>query len=159
MNTWPSLTISITYSFGQPDTFHIVCICDPTKLSKGQEGSVSKVPTAAPTPIPTAAPTAEPTPVPTVFEQDVGVMWFAFRTLALSQWANKQKLDFRRARSRLYRSRIFPSKTITCFLFGIFLDLNAPLQTQIFRIHFENLFDMLQIWIVLTKTKHCQHVL
>ena len=88
MNTWPSLTISITYSFGQHDTLHILCICNPTNLSKGQEGSVSKVPTAAPTPIPTAAPTAEPTPVPTVFEQDFDFMWFAFRTMGMSPRAN-----------------------------------------------------------------------
>ena len=144
----------------------ILCICDPTNSFKGLEGSVSKVPTAAPTPIPTAAPTAEPTPVPTVFEQDVGVMWFAFRTLALSQWANKQKLNFG-GLVLDYIEADFSQlilKTTKCFFFGTFLDLqglhtSAPFQTQIFRIHLENLIDMLQFWIVLAKTKHWQHVL
>ena len=87
-STWPSLRISMTYPFGQHGMVLIVCICDPINSSKGEEGSVSKVPTAAPTPIPTAAPTAEPTPVPTVFEQDFAFMWFAFRTMGMSPWAN-----------------------------------------------------------------------
>ena len=84
----PSLTISITYPFGQHGMVLFVCICDLTNSSQCEEGSVSKVPTAAPTPIPTAAPTAEPTPVPTVFEQDFDFMWFAFRTMGMSPWAN-----------------------------------------------------------------------
>ena len=103
MNTWPIWTILITYSFGQHDMVLILCICDPTNSFKGLEGSVSKVPTAAPTPIPTAAPTAEPTPVPIAVPTVL-----VLRDSHFELWGchHERIGKFRRARSRLYRSRI-----------------------------------------------------